>query len=71
MTSNDQMISKVSIMHLKTKRSLEIDCDVVFAFYGTIPVKTSPLNDNLELNNQKLIVNTHMETSVKRYLCLR
>ncbi len=69
-TSNDHLISKVSIMHLKTKEVLDIDCDVVFAFYGTIPVKTSPFNDNLELSNQKLMVSTHMETSVKGiYAC--
>lgn len=69
-TSNDHMISKVSIMHLKTKEVMDIDCDHVFAFYGTIPVKTSPLNDHLELHNQKLIVTTSMETSIKGiYAC--
>ena len=69
-SSSDHKITSVSVMHLKTKEVINIDCDVVFAFYGTIPVKTSPLNDALELLNQKLMVNTQMETSVKGiYAC--
>ena len=69
-SSSDHTITSVSVMHLKTKEVISIDCDVVFAFYGTIPIKTSPLNEHLDLINQKMMVNTSMETSIEGiYAC--
>lgn len=69
-SSSDQKITSVSVMHLKSKEVIQIDCDVVFAFYGTIPIKTSPLNEQLEGMNQKIIVSTSMETSIEGiYAC--
>ena len=61
----DQHVTSVTISHLKTKEDITINCDHVFVFFGTIPVKTHPLHDALELENNRFIVNTSMETSLQ------
>jgi ferredoxin/flavodoxin---NADP+ reductase len=60
-----QRIQAVRISHLKTKEVMTIDCDDVFVFFGTIPIKTHPLHEDLHIDNQRLIVSTSMETSIK------
>jgi ferredoxin/flavodoxin---NADP+ reductase len=62
---NDQQVMSVTITHLKTKEEIEIPCDDVFVFFGTIPVKTHPLHDDLLMDNNRLVVSTSMETSIK------
>jgi thioredoxin reductase (NADPH) len=62
---DNQRIKSVRISHLKTKDVVSIDCDFVLVFFGTIPIKMHPLHDDLLLENQRLIVSTSMETSIK------
>lgn len=61
----DHTIQSVTITHLKTKEDIEITCDDVFVFFGTIPIKTHPLNSDLALDNNRLMVSTSMETSLQ------
>ena len=61
----DHTVKSVTITHLKTKEDIEITCDHVFVFFGTIPIKTHPLNNDLALDNSRLIVSTSMETSLQ------
>ena len=62
--SHNKTITSVNITHLKTKETLNIECDDVFVFFGTIPVKTHPLHQGLLVDQDRLIVSTSMETSV-------
>lgn len=58
-------VNFVTISHLKTKEEITIECDHVFVFFGTIPVKTHSLNEELALENNRFMVSTSMETSLQ------